>query len=126
MHRVIPAVTILMTFALASGRTEETKALGPVEARKEIGKTKVRSAKDRLEKHNEIYLDAEENFKDPMNFAVVITKKGAAKFKEAGIASVAEHFRDKVIRAKGLVKEVQKVPRIEIDDPAQLQVVDKK
>ena len=32
--------------------------------------------KDRLEKRGEIYLDAEEDFKDEKNFAVVITKAG--------------------------------------------------
>ena len=53
----------------------------------------VKTAKDRLEKRGEIYLDAEEDFKDEKNFAVVITKKGAASLKEAGIADPADHFK---------------------------------
>jgi hypothetical protein len=76
----------------------------------------VKAAKDRLEKRGEIYLDSEEDFKDEKNFAVVITKQGAASLKEAGIADPAAHYRDKKIRATGTVKKVQDVPRIEIDD----------
>jgi len=128
MHRTAFLSLAILLFGWSYGRTDDAKPLGPVEARKEVGKTitvemTIKSAKDRLEKHNEIYLDAEENFKDPKNFAIVITKKGATKFKEAGIDSPANNFRGKTVRAKGVVKEVQKVPRIEIDDPAKLQIV---
>jgi len=107
---------------------EEGKALTPVEARKKVGEKiavemTVRAAKDRLEKRGEIYLDSELDFRAKENFAVVITKTGAASLREAGIDSPAEHFKDKKIRATGLVKEVQGVPRIEIDDAKQIRVV---
>jgi DNA/RNA endonuclease YhcR with UshA esterase domain len=121
------AAVILASAAFA----EEEKPLSPTEARKQVGKEiivqmEVRAAKNRLERRGEIYLDAEDDFRDSKNFAIVITKKGAAKFKEAGIDDPAEHFRGKIVRAKGTVKEVQEVPRIEIDDPAQLKIVEKK
>jgi hypothetical protein len=108
----------------------ESGPLPPVEARKQVGKRTtvemtVRAAKDRLEKRGEIYLDSEENFRDPKNFAVVITRKGAAKFKEGGVADPAGHFRGKRIRATGTVKEVQQVPRIEVDDPQQVRRMDR-
>ena len=66
----------------------DDRPLTPVEARKQVGKDvtvkmAVRAVKDRLEKRGEIYLDAEEDFKDEKNFAVVITKKGAASLKVA-------------------------------------------
>jgi hypothetical protein len=66
--------------------------LSPVEARKKVGASvtvemTVRAAKDRLEKRGEIYLDAEPDFRDPKNFAVVITKAGAASLRQAGIAA---------------------------------------
>jgi hypothetical protein len=110
---------------------EKEKALAPVEARKKIGERitvemTVKSAKDRLEKRGEIYLDAETDFKDAKNFAVVITRAGAASLKEAGITSPAEHFKDKTIRATGTVKEVESVPRIEIDDAKQIVIVEKR
>ena len=68
----------------------EEKPLSPQAARKKVGEKitvqmKVQAAKDRLENRGEIYLDAETDFRDEKNFAVVITKTGAAKLKEAGI-----------------------------------------
>ena len=111
------------------GVAAEDKPLTPVQARKKVGEAivvemTVGTAKDRLEKRGEIYLDAELDFRDEKNFAVVITKAGAASLKAAGIDSPADHFRDKKIRASGTVKEVDKVPRIEIDDAKQIKVVE--
>ena len=109
----------------------DDKPLGPVEARKKVGKKitvemTVKAAKDRLEKRGEIYLDSQEDFKDEKNFAIVITKKGAASLKEAGITDPAAHFKGKKVRATGKVKEVDGVPRIEIDDAKQITLAEKK
>ena len=122
---------LLLLCALSGGLAGEEKPLPPLEARKKIGdkitvEMKVQAAKDRLENRGEIYLDAELDFKDEKNFAVVITKAGAAKLKEAGIDDPAAHFKDKKIRATGVVKEVDKVPRIEIDDAKQIEIVKEK
>jgi hypothetical protein len=124
---------LLPLFVLAAALPvfAEDKPLAPLEARKKVGEKitvemKVQVAKDRLEKRGEIYLDAETDFRDPKNFAVIITKAGAAKLKEAGIDDPAAHFKDKIIRASGEVKLVQEVPRIEIDDPKQIRVVEPK
>jgi hypothetical protein len=84
----------------------------------------VQAAKDRLEKRGEIYLDSETNFRDEKNFAVVITKAGAASLREAGIANPAAHYKDKKIRATGTVKVVDRVPRIEIDEARQITITD--
>ena len=122
-------VLFLATFGfLGSGGAQP---FTPAEARKRVGETvtvelTVRSAKDRLEKHGEIYLDSELDFRDAKNFAVVITKKGAARLKEAGISDAASHFKDKLIRATGKVREVDRVPRIEIDETSKIQIVKKK
>ena len=109
---------------------DKAKPLTAVEARKQVGKEikvemEVKAAKDRLEKRGEIYLDADEDFKDEKNFAVVITKQGAASLKDAGIADPAEHFKGKTITATGTVKEVDGVPRVEIDAAKQIAVVEK-
>jgi DNA/RNA endonuclease YhcR with UshA esterase domain len=109
----------------------EDKPLTPVEARKQVGnkvevQMKPAVIKDRLEKRGEIYMDSEKDFRDEKNFAVVITEKGANRFKEKGIKDPAKHFEDKEIRAKGTVTEVQGVPRIEVDDPDQISIVEKK
>jgi DNA/RNA endonuclease YhcR with UshA esterase domain len=120
----------MMLLPIAASAGDEAAPLGPVEARKKVGeeitvKMAVHAAKDRLEKRGEIYLDAEADFRDEKNFAVVITKKGAASLKEAGIAAPADHFRGKTIAAKGRVKEVDGVPRIEVDDAKQIAIVEK-
>jgi len=84
----------------------------------------VKAAKNRLEKRGEIYLDSEENFKDEKNLGIVITKTGAAKFKEAGVDDPAIHFQDKTIQVKGTVILKEERPRIEINDPKQIQIVE--
>jgi DNA/RNA endonuclease YhcR with UshA esterase domain len=122
---------MILLIVLAGLAADEDKPLTPVEARKKVGEKitvemAVRTAKDRLEKRGEIYLDAEEDFRDPKNFAVVITRGGAAKLKEAGIGDPAAHFRGKTIRATGTVTEVDRVPRIDIDEAKQIRVVDKR
>lgn len=121
------AALLLTLFVVAAAAD---KPLTPVEARKKVGEKvvvemTVRAAKDRLEKRGEIYLDAEEDFRDEKNFAVVITKEGAAALKTTGIADPAEHFKNKKIRAAGLVKEVDDVPRIEISEAKQISLAEK-
>jgi hypothetical protein len=118
-------------FALTPLAFAADEPLAPSAARDKVGERitvqlTVRGAKNRLEKRGEIYLDSEADFRDPKNFAVVITRAGAAKFKDAGIADPVEHFLGKTIRATGTVKEVQSVPRIEVDDPKQLQIAARK
>src|ERR1700678_4347277 len=93
------AVAVITSFLSFLG----DRPLAPVEARKKVGEVvtvemTVQTTKDRLEKRGEIYLDAELDFRDEKNFAVVITKIGAASLKEAGIGDPATHFKDKKIR----------------------------
>jgi DNA/RNA endonuclease YhcR with UshA esterase domain len=126
--RLLLCVLVGALGAIAAA-ADETKPLSPVEARKKVGEKitvemTVKAAKDRLEKRGEIYLDAETDFRDEKNFAVVITKAGAASLKDAGIDDPAAHFKDKSIRATGEVKLVQDVPRIEIDDAKQIRIVE--
>ena len=102
--------------------------LPPIEAIEMIGerivvRMTVRSAKDRLEKHGEIYLDSEDDFKSEKNFAVVINRKGAAELKERKITDIVGHFRNKTIEAEGVVKVVGNIPRIEIEEAKYLQLV---
>jgi DNA/RNA endonuclease YhcR with UshA esterase domain len=119
---------VLACVSLAVADDRAVKPLGPIEARKQVGKEvtvqmTVRAAKDRLEKRGEIYLDAEDDFRDEKNFAVVITKKGAESLKAAGIADPADHFKGKMVRASGTVKEVDGVPRVEVDEAKQIALV---
>jgi hypothetical protein len=49
----------------------------------------------------------------------------AAKFKAAGVAGPAAHFKGKTIRVQGTVIRKEGRPRIEVGDPAQVRVVRK-
>jgi hypothetical protein len=122
------ALTVLAAGVGAAVAAEDLP-LTPVEARQKVGEKitvemTVQAAKDRLEKRGEIYLDAEPNFKDEKNFAVVITRAGAASLKEKGVDDPAAHFKGKKIRADGTVKEVDKIPRVEIDDARHIRIVE--
>jgi DNA/RNA endonuclease YhcR with UshA esterase domain len=115
----------------ADTKKREEKPLSPVEARKHVGKKitvemTVKASKNALSKRGEIYLDSEENFRDVNNFAVVITKKGAASLEADGINDPATHFLGKAIRAKGMVSEVDRIPRIAIDDVRQIRLSSEK
>ena len=110
--------------------TDDSKPLTPAEAIPKVNEKVtvemlVKASKNRLEKRGEIYLDSEEDFHDPKNLGIVITKAGAAKFKEAGVADPAAHFKGKTIRVQGTVIVKEKRPRIEVDDPKQIQVVER-
>jgi hypothetical protein len=131
MLMILRCLLAVGTLALPLLADEKEKPLPPTEARKHVGKEitvemTVKSAKNALEKRGEIYLDSELDFRDEKNFAVVITKDGAASLKNAGIDDPADHFRDKTIQAKGKVTEVDRVPRIEINDAKQIEIPEKK
>ena len=93
-------VFISLVMVLGSGLAvaAEGKPLTPGEARKLAGKKVtvemvVKAAKERLEARCEIYLDSEMNFKDEENFAVVITRDGAASLEKAGINNPRRAFQ---------------------------------
>ena len=116
---------VVLTMA---GESVAETPLPPGEARKKLGEQvlvhmEVKAAKDRLEKRGEIYLDSETDFRDEKNLAVVITRRGAERLRLQGIADPAEHYRGETIRARGTVKEVDEVRRIEIDSADQIELV---
>jgi DNA/RNA endonuclease YhcR with UshA esterase domain len=122
---------ILIVICLGPSAALADKPLSPVEARNRVNEEItvemfVRASKNRLEKHKEIYLDSEENFRDKKNFAVVINAVGAAKFKKAGIDEPAGYLKGKTIRATGTVVVHEGVPRIVVSDPKQLRVIEKR
>ena len=122
---------MLCGFLVVAADAEDNKPLTPVEAIKKVNEKvvvemQVKATKNRLEKRGEIYLDSEEDFRDEKNLGIVVTKTGAAKFKEAGVDDPAVHFKDKTIRVTGTVIIKEERPRIEVDDPKQIQIVEKK
>lgn len=71
----------------------------------------------------DIFLDSEENYRDPQNLGVAITEMGRAKFKEAQIDDPVAHFKGKTIRVHGVVIFKENRPNIEVDDPKQIEIV---
>src|SRR5437879_11568148 len=128
--RIASAVTrILGGMVAVQATTDDTRPLTPVEAIKKVNEEVtvqmlVKATKNRLEKRGEIYLDSEADFRDEKNLGVVVTKTGAAKYKEVGVNDPAVHFKDKTVRVKGTVLLKEGRPRIEVDDPKQIQIVE--
>ena len=129
--RTLAVLTLFVSgLVVIQAAAEDTKPLTPVEAIKKVNEEVtvqmlVKATKNRLEKRGEIYLDSEEDFKDEKNLGVVVTKAAAAKFKEAGVDDPAVHFKDKTIRVRGTVVMKEERPRIEVDDPKQIRIVEK-
>jgi hypothetical protein len=123
--------TALVLCSLATAGPEDSKPITPEEATKKVNEKvvvemHVKASKNRLEQRGEIFLDSEVDFRNPKNLGVVVTRAGAAKFKKAGIDDPAIHFKDKTIRVTGTVILKEERPRIEVDDPAQIETVEKK
>src|SRR5262249_24629948 len=131
LMRLLTFATLLFVALLGNGEETKDKPLPPGEAIKRVNdkvlvEMLVKASKNRLKKRQEIYLDSEEDFRDPKNLGIVINLAGAAKFKEAGIADPAEHFKGKTIRVTGTVTRENDRPRIVVDDPKQIRIVETK
>jgi hypothetical protein len=130
--RALAIVTILALAPLGLGQEpKQDKPLSPAEAIKRVNEKVVvemlvKATKNRLEKRKEIYLDSEEDFRDPKNLGIIINVAGAAKFKEAGIDDPAVHFKGKTIRVTGTVTKENELPRIVVEDPKQIKIVENK
>jgi DNA/RNA endonuclease YhcR with UshA esterase domain len=72
---------------------------------------------------SQVFLDSEEDHHDPKNLAVAVRQSGKAKFREAKIDDPANHFKGHVIRVSGVVTLNDGRPRIDVDDPGQIEVM---
>ena len=127
MVRCLTSCVFVLVSAIGAG-AEKDKPLSPVDAIKKVNEKvtvemTVKASKNRLEKRGEIYLDSEDDFHDPKNLGIVITKTGAAAFAKAGVEEPAGHFKGKTIRVTGTVIIIEKRPRIEVDDPKQIEIL---
>lgn len=116
---------------LVGEEPRQEKPVSPADAIKRLNEKVVvemlvKASKNRLENRGEIYLDSEEDFRDPKNLGIVINRVGAAKFKEAGIDDPAEHFKGKTIHVSGVVTKEDQRFRLIIEDPKQIQLVEKR
>jgi DNA/RNA endonuclease YhcR with UshA esterase domain len=102
--------------------------LSPSEARTRINEQVTVEMLVKAAKHcqhcSQVFLDSEEDHHDPKNLAVAVIKSGKLNFAEAKIGDPATYFKGKTIRVKGTVITKDKRPRIEVDDPKQIQIVE--
>src|SRR5262249_50858585 len=74
---------------------------------------------------SQVFLDSEEDHHDPNNLAVAVTESGKVRFKEMRIDDPALHLKGKTIRVTWVMKLKENRPQIEVDDPWQIEVVEK-
>jgi hypothetical protein len=72
------------------------------------------------------FLNSEVKYQDPKNFTIFINKAGAEKFKKAKVDDPAAHFKGKMVRVTGTVKLYKERPEIVVEDPDQVEIVEKK
>jgi DNA/RNA endonuclease YhcR with UshA esterase domain len=104
-------------------------AMSPQEAANEVNEQVtvemlVKAAKS-CQHCSQVFLDSEEDHHDSKNMAVAVTESGKAKFKEISIDDPASYFKGKTIRVTGVVTLKENRPHIEVDDPGQIEVVEK-
>jgi DNA/RNA endonuclease YhcR with UshA esterase domain len=73
----------------------------------------------------QIFLDSEEDHHDPRNLAVAITETGKVRFEQVGIKDLAGYFKGRLVRVTGEVTLKENRPQIQVDDPRQIEVVER-
>jgi hypothetical protein len=123
-------VVVLVLAAAGRLAGEEPKVIPAAEAREHLNEEGVVELTVRSSKHavprRVTYLDSEADFKDPKNVAVLIADDVLPKFREAGVADPAGHYKGKTIRVTGkitLFLELNAV-RIHVTDPEQIEEVE--
>ncbi|HKB02446.1 MAG TPA: hypothetical protein VKD90_09510 [Gemmataceae bacterium] len=132
MRAVLLTIAVVGAIVAPPAGAEEPKPVSAAVAIKRVGQAEVvvemvvKKAKDRLDKRGVIYLDSEDDFKDPNNLGVVLSAGAAAKLKAKGIADPAAHFLGKTVRVRGCVMKFEERPYLPVLDPAQLEIVEKR
>jgi DNA/RNA endonuclease YhcR with UshA esterase domain len=73
-----------------------------------------------------VFLNSKANFRDEKNFTVVLTEAATEQLKKDKVEDAPAHFKGKTVRVTGVVSLYREKPQIRIDDPSQVQLVEKK
>lgn len=103
------------------------KPIKPEEAAKKVNEkvTVEMEVKSAGGKEN-IYLNTEADYKDAKNFEVFIPKESLEKFKKAKIEDPKMHYNGNLIQVTGTVSLNKEKPRIKVEEPEQIKVIEKK
>jgi hypothetical protein len=125
------AVVVLISLWIVSptfGDAKEPNVIPAAQAKDHIGERctvemTVKASKNASHRRT-YYLDSETDYRDPKNFAVIVSYDDAEKFKPAGIEDLAEHYRGKTIRVTGKVIAEDDQTRIHVTEPEQIKLVE--
>jgi DNA/RNA endonuclease YhcR with UshA esterase domain len=124
-HAVILTLLLLPASALA----DDPKPLSTEDAAKKVNE-KVTVEMDvkfvGQSQSGMVFLNSMNNRNDPKNFVVVLKKENAEKLKKALRAEPKDHYKNKTIRVTGTVTLYMNKPQIEVTEPDQVKVVEKK
>ncbi len=125
--RLLAILLALASLPAAFADDAPAKPLTPVEAAKKVNeKVTVEMVVQSTGGRSNRYLNSQEDYKAADNFTIFIAKEMLGKFKDAKIDDPAVYYKGKTIRVTGTVTVYDGAPRIEIDRPDQIVVVDKK
>lgn len=122
------AALLTVVCLMVAAKEKDARPIAAADATAQIGKPAVfvvltvQGAKDRLAKRGNIYLDSEDDFKDPKNLCVAIAAAAAAKFKKQGIVDLAGLCRGKVIRVRGCAMRFDERPYLLVHGPDQIEI----
>ena len=121
---------LILTLALVSAilaAGPPTKPLTPAEAAKKVNeKATVEMEVKSTGGKEACFLNSEADFKDAKNFTVFVPADVVEKFKKAKIDDLPGHFKGKTIRVTGTVTLYREKPQIKLEEPSQIEVVEKK
>lgn len=121
---VLACLLFIPAFVLAE---ETPKPLTPAEAATKVKeKVTVQMQVKSTGGRENCYLNSEEDFKSDANFTIFLSKDAKEKFKKAGIENPVEYYKLKTIQVTGTVIVVEKKPRIAVNEPTELKVIEKK
>jgi DNA/RNA endonuclease YhcR with UshA esterase domain len=107
---------------------KDAKPVTPAEASKLLDKKVIveMEVKSAGKGRGVFFLNSEEDYKSEKNFTIFINEDVTKKFKDAKIDDPGAEYKGKIIRVTGTVKLYREKPEIIIDDPKQIEVVEKK
>jgi DNA/RNA endonuclease YhcR with UshA esterase domain len=111
----------------ASGDDAPAKPLTPAEAAKKVKeKVLVEMEVKSTGGNTNCYLNSEEDYKDAKNFTIFIPEATIEKLKKAKVEEPKVHYKGKTVQVSGTVVLYRDKPQIQVDEPEQIKVIEKK
>jgi micrococcal nuclease len=121
-------VALVIVAPAAAADDKEVKPVTPADAAKMVDKkaTVEMEVKSVGKGNGVFFLNSEEDYKSDKNFTIFISRDGAKKFKEAKVDDPTAQYKGKTVRVSGTVVLYKEKPEIVVDDPKQIEAVEKK